>query len=241
VDYLRRPQIAAFDLYLSWTGGDSLRELEQDWGARLARPLYGCVDPDRYYPAPARDDYRCDLSYMGTYAADRQEKLDRLFLEPSRRRRDRRFVLAGSLYPWEWQWGENVVRFDHVFPTEHPAFYSSARATLNITREDMARVGYCPSPRLFEAAACGSLIVSDTWPGLEMFFAAGEELLPATTAEDVMRALELSDDARSRIARRARERTLDENTGDRRAEQLLKCIEEASGRVEAQAATREAA
>lgn len=231
-EYLRREQIPAFDLYLSWTGGQSLYELEHEWGARRARPLYGCVDPELYSPRPSREEYRSDLSYMGTYASDRQGKLDRLFLEPSRRRRDLRFVLAGSLYPWDWQWGENVVRFDHVAPSEHSAFYSSSRVTLNITREEMARIGYCPSPRLFEAAACGSVIASDTWPGLEQFFTPGEEIVPVEDAGDVLRTLSAANQELARIAARARQRTLDENTGDRRAESLLRCIEEASARTE---------
>lgn len=230
VDYLRREQMPAFDLYLSWTGGESLRELEERWGVRRARPLYGCVDPELYPRVEARDEYRCDLSYMGTYAADRQEKLDRLFLEPSRRMPQASFVLAGTLYPWEWQWGANVRRFDHVPPGEHPGFYSSARATLNITRGDMARVGYCPSPRLFEASACRSAIVSDDWPGLETFLQPGEEIFVVQEPEDVLLVLDASDEFLARAARRARERVLSEHTGLHRARQLLDGIEEAAGR-----------
>ena len=230
VDYLRREQMPEFDLYLSWTGGQSLRELEEKWQVGMVRPLYGCVDPEQYRRVPAREDYGCDLSYMGTYAPDRQEKLDRLFLEPSRRRPDARFVLAGTLYPWEWQWGQNVRRYDHVPPAEHPPFYSSARATLNLTREDMARVGYCPSPRLFEAAACRSAILSDDWPGLETFLTPGEEIFVVESAEDVLQVLAASDEELSRAAARARERVLAEHTGRHRAEQLLALIEEAARR-----------
>ncbi len=230
LEYLRRAQIPAFDLYLSWTGGNSLRELETHWGARSARPLYGCVDPDLYFRVSPRQDFSCRLSYMGTYAADRQEKLDSLFLEPSRRLPQSQFVLAGTLYPWGWQWGDNVRRFDHVPPSEHPAFYSSSRATLNITRHDMARVGYCPSPRLFEAAACQSVVVSDRWPGLDAFFSDREEIFVVETAEDVMRVLTLSEGELGRIAARARDRTLSENTGEQRAEYLLACLEVARNR-----------
>ncbi len=230
VDYLRREQMPEFDLYLSWTGGGSLEELKDHWGVRLARPLYGCVDPDLYGRASVRTEFRCDLSYMGTYAPDRQEKLDRLFLEPSRRMPQASFVLAGTLYPWGWQWGENVRRFDHVAPAEHPEFYSSARATLNLTRADMARVGYCPSPRLFEAAACQSAILSDRWPGLESFFGPGEEILVVESADDVVRALGAPEGELSRVAARARERVLEEHTGMHRAQQLLAWMEEAASR-----------
>ncbi len=241
LDYLCREQIPAFDLYLSWTGGASLQALQEEWGARMARPLYGCVDPDFYFRVPLREDFRCELSYMGTYAADRQEKLDRFLLEPSRRRCDLRFVLAGSLYPWEWQWGENVRRFDHIAPADHPAFYSSSRATLNITREDMARVGYCPSPRLFESAACGSVIFTDGWQGLDAFLQPGEEILVMNGADDVLAALARADADLARIAARARERTLDEHTGEQRAEYLLACIEEAAARPQPRTAAQETA
>jgi spore maturation protein CgeB len=227
LDYLRRDQISGFDLYLSFTGGRILRELEQDWGARAALPLYGCVDPEIHAPVPEREEFRSGLSYMGTYAADRQQKLEALFLEPARRMAEKRFVLAGSLYPLQWHWPANVRRFEHVAPAEHPQLYSSARITLNITRDGMARTGYCPSGRFFEAAACGSPIVSDWFEGLDSFFAPGEEVFVASDTGAVLEALSLEDETLSCMARRARERTLDEHTGERRAEQLLSYLESA--------------
>lgn len=227
LSYLRRDQIPGFDLYLSFTGGGILRELEQTWGARMARPLYGCVDPEFHGRVPARQDFRCALSYMATYAADRQHKVDPLFLEPVRRRPDTAFVLAGSMYPSDWSWPANLRRFEHVAPTDHPALYSSSRLTLNITRDGMARYGYCPSGRFFEAAACGTPVVTDTWAGLESFFTPGEELFVARTAEDVLAAIDCTDAELLRIAARARQRTLDEHTGDRRARRMLDYFEEA--------------
>ena len=226
--YVSQRQLPAFDLVLSWTGGDGLRELNERWGARMVRPLFGCVDPDIYCRVPGRPEFTSALSYMGTYAADRQEKVDLFFLEPARRREDLDFTLAGTLYPWGWRWPENVRRFDHVAPEQHPAFYSSSRLTLNITREDMARSGWCPSGRLFEAAACGTPIISDWWNGLSDFFTPGEEIVLARTSDDVMKALAMSDDELHRMAARARERTLAENTGDHRAQELLQHFEDAA-------------
>ena len=225
--YVTQNQIPAFDLVLSWTGGDGLRELSENWGARMVRPLFGCVDPEVYRRVDPRPEFSSALSYMGTYAADRQKKVDDLFLEPARRREGLSFVLAGTLYPWHWQWPANVRRFDHVAPDQHSQFYSSSRITLNITREDMARSGWCPSGRFFEAAACGTPIISDWWNGLDDFFAPGEEIVLAQNSNDVMAALSMSHDELRRIASRARERTLAENTGDHRAEQLLKYFDEA--------------
>ena len=136
--------------------------------------------PMSTWRAPRESRFECALSYMGTYAADRQDKLDRLFLECARRRPELPFLLAGTLYPWHWQWPANVKRFDHVSPAEHPALYSSSRLTLNLTRAEMAACGYCPSGRFFEAAACGTPIVSDWFEGLDTFFRPGEEILIAS-------------------------------------------------------------
>ncbi len=226
VDYLRRSQMAQFDLYLSFVGGPLLRALEEEYGVRRARPLYGCVDPATYRRVASLGEFECDLSYMGTYAPDRQEKLDALFLEPARRLPERQFVLAGTLYPWQWVWPENVRRFDHIGPREHPAFYSSSRMTLNLTRGEMARWGYCPSGRFFEAAACGTPLLSDRWNGLETFFTAGEEIWVVDSAAEVQAALGAADSDLHRVAGRARERTLQEHSGDTRAEQLLGYFEE---------------
>ncbi|HEU5452126.1 MAG TPA: glycosyltransferase [Terriglobales bacterium] len=227
LDYLRREQLPQFDLVLSFTGGEILQQLENRWGVRRARPVYGCVDPEVHRRVAANAEFACGLSYMGTYAADRQHKVDELFLEPARRMEATGFVLAGSLYPWNWRWPENVRIFEHVAPTEHAQLYSSSRLTLNITRDGMARYGYCPSGRFFEAAACGTPIVTDTWPGLETFFTPGEELFTASAADEVVAALQTSDEVLARVARRARERTLSEHTGDQRAEAMLRYFEEA--------------
>ena len=226
-EYLRREQIPRFELYLSFTGGRALSKLEREYCARLARPLYGCVDPDAYQRVQEREDFRCALSYLGTYAADRQQKLDDLFLEPARKRPDVPFVLAGSLYPWDWSWPNNVRRFEHIAAAEHAALYSSSRATLNITRKEMAESGYCPSGRFFEAAACGTPILTDGWHGLDSFFDLRGELCVVNSPDEVLSSLSMSDRELGQIADRARDRTLTEHTGDRRAVQLLAYCEEA--------------
>ena len=227
LDYLRRQQIPQFDLYLSFTGGDLLSRLEQRHGARIARPLYGCVDPDVYHRVEAREKFAGALSYLGTYAADRQTKLDDLLLEPARRRSDLQFLLAGSLYPYDWIWPNNVRRFEHVAPHDHPALYSSSRATLNITRQEMAASGYCPSGRFFEAAACGTPILTDYWEGLDTFFDPQHELHVVRTAEDVLACLDMPLSELSDAAERARQRTLDGHTGERRAVEFLAHCNEA--------------
>jgi spore maturation protein CgeB len=115
-----------------------------------------------------------------------------------------------------------------VPPPEHPAFFANSRLTLNVTRADMVVLGCCPSGRLFEAAACGTPIVSDYWQGLESFYTPGEEILIARTSDDVSAALSRSDEELAWIARRARERTLDEHTSAHRAHQLIAVLEAAA-------------
>jgi spore maturation protein CgeB len=226
-DYVRADQLSEFDLVLSWTGGHALDQLSSKYRARIAKPLYGCVDPDNYIRIAPKPELRSELSYMGTYAPDRQAKLDALFLEPSRRRPDAQFLLAGTLYPWQWQWPSNVRRMDHVSPCDHPALYSSSRLTLNITRAEMARSGYCPSGRFFEASACGTPIVSDWFDGLDTFFEPSREIFVAENFEDVLRVLDLSDEELQNVAALARQRTLDEHTGAHRADLLLSYLDEA--------------
>jgi spore maturation protein CgeB len=227
VEYLRASQLAEFDLVLSFTGGPILKELGQKHGVRIARPLFGCVDPDEYQHVPASPKFICDLSYMGTYAADRQPKVDELFLEPARRDREKQFVLAGSLYPWGWQWPANVRRIEHIAPHDHPRFYSSSCITLNITRAEMARWGWCPSGRFFEAAACSTPLITDAWAGLDTFFDLDQEVTVVASAADVERALARPAAELCAMAARARARTLEEHSGAVRARQLLAYLEEA--------------
>ncbi len=220
VSYVGPRGLRDFDLVLSYTGGAALCELRARLGARRTAPLYGCVDPAQHRAAPPVEEYRADLSYLGTWAADRQAVLETLLLEPARRRPDLRFLIGGALYPVDFPWASNLYFVRHVPPPRHPAFYSSARLTLNITRQAMAELGYCPSGRLFEAAACGAPILSDCWPGLEEFFTPGLELLVARETKDALQALALADAELARLARRARERVLDEHTSDHRAREL---------------------
>lgn len=221
VDYLPEHGLGDFDLALSYTGGPALDALCRVLGARRAVPLYGSVDPAQHCPVSPIPRYRAALSYIGTYAADRQAALERLLVAPARAREAARFVIAGAQYPQDFPWSENIWFVRHLPPVEHPAFYSSSRLTLNVTRAAMARMGWCPSGRLFEAAACGTAILSDAWDGLDAFFVPGEEILVAGDTDDALAALDLSDAELARIARRGRERALAEHSAGRRAAQML--------------------
>jgi spore maturation protein CgeB len=230
VDYLPDEGLSHFDLVLSYTGGEALTRLKRDLGARRAAPLYGHVDPQAHRPTPKDARYACDLSYLGTYAADRQPAVTALFAEPARQRPRLRFLLGGSGYDDKFPWSDNIFFLDHVAPPDHAAFFASSRLTLNVTRRDMAEMGYCPSGRLFEAAACGAPILSDTFEGLDLFFQPGREILTAATTEEALAALDLGDAELAEVARAARERTLSAHTSDHRAGELLDLLEHAASR-----------
>ena len=225
VDYLPEGGLSGFDLVLSYTGGEALVRLQKELGARRALPLYGHVDPELHRPVPADERFRCDLSYLGTFAADRQGAVEALFAVPARLRPEQRFILGGSGYDGAFPWSDNIFFLDHVAPRDHGAFFASSRLTLNATRGDMAQMGYCPSGRLFEAAACGAPILTDAWEGLELFFEPGREILTGRTTEDALAALDLCDGELAAIAAAARERTLDEHTSAHRAAQLVGYLE----------------
>jgi spore maturation protein CgeB len=221
IEYIGPEGLGDYDIVLSYTGGEALTGLRRRFGARQAVPLYGSVDPKVHYPVPPREQYRGHLSYLGTYAANRQQALERFFLEPARRLPERRFIIGGAQYPQDFAWTPNLFFVQHLPPAEHPAFYCSSALTLNVTRAPMAAMGWCPSARLFEAAACGTPVLSDGWEGLDSFFRPGEEILIAHSTEDAVEALSYSPERLARVGRRARERTLTEHTADRRAEELV--------------------
>lgn len=221
VPYLPSEGLRHFDLVLSYTGGPALDDISLLLGAKRVAPLYGSVDPAVHAPCPASDRAYADLSYLGTYAADRHAAFETLFVAAARRRPDARFALAGAQYPDDLVLPRNVSRRAHVAPGDHAAFYCSSSLTLNITRQVMTASGYCPSARLFEAAACGVPVVSDSWPGLEQFFEPGREILVAHSTDCVLAALSLSPAERAKVAEGARARVLLEHTADRRADQLL--------------------
>jgi len=215
-EYLSPELIPAYDLYLSFTGGPALETLEQDYGARAARALYCSVDAEAYRPLAAPACW--DLSYLGTYSPDRQPALERLLIEPARRAPDLRFCVAGAQYPADIDWPANVQRLEHVSPADHAAFYAASRFTLNVTRADMVALGWSPSVRLFEAAACGTPIISDLWDGLETLFVRDREIVLAERPDEVLAALRsTSETARMALGEAGRRRILAAHTAAHRA------------------------
>jgi spore maturation protein CgeB len=228
-EYLSPEIIPGYDVYLSFTGGPTLRHIERRYKSPAARALYCSVDPEAYPPLDVPK--RWDLSYLGTYSSDRQPTLERLLIEPARRRPDLRFVVAGPQYPADVDWPSNVERIDHLPPSEHAEFYSASRFTLNVTRADMIAAGWSPSVRLFEAAACAVPVISDPWDGIDSLFTPGTEILLADTAEDALRFLD--SDAEG-IGHAARKRVLNGHRAADRAAELEAWLQEAQQLAEPQ-------
>ncbi len=224
VDYVPKNGYADFDLVLSYTGGAALSELQTRLGAKRALPIYGSVDPEVHHPVAPSNRWRGDLSYLGTCASDRQAGVNRLLVEPARKRSDLKFVIGGAMYDGTFPWTSNIYFHQHVPPADHSSFYCSSRTTLNVTREAMAAFGYCPSGRLFEAAACAAPIITDVWEGLDRFYTPGEEIIAALSSEDVLKALDRSAFDLTNIARRAFERTMDQHTAAHRAVEFENAI-----------------
>jgi spore maturation protein CgeB len=218
-EYLTSDLIPRYDLYLSFTGGPMLQRLEFEFRSPRAAVLYCSVDPSLYYPSECAPSLA--IGYLGTYSADRQPGLERLLIEPARRMPAASFLVAGAQYPPGIQWPANVRHVSHLDPSRHRAFYNSQRFTLNLTRREMIAAGYSPSVRLFEAAACGTPVISDAWPGLETLFELGSEILVADSSEAVREYLrDLPESERVSIGARARQRVLEQHTAAHRAAEL---------------------
>ena len=229
---LRVDQIPRLATYFSFTGGRTLEKLERELGSPKALPLYCAVDESIYTPDAAveRD---LDLGYMGTHSDDRQPTVERLLLDPARRLPDNRFALVGPMYPDAVAWTPNVERVEHLPPAGHPRFYRRQRFTLNVTRQDMISAGWAPSVRLFEAAACGTPVISDRWEGLGDVFEIGREILVADSTDDAVRILEETPEAeRAAIGGAARARVLREHTAAHRAAELEAGLRGAGASIE---------
>lgn len=224
-EYLHPELIPKYNLYLSFTGGPTLQRIEQHYGSPAARAFYCSFDPELYFPEAT--NIKWDLGYLGTYSDDRQPPLQSLMLDAAQKLSEQKFVVAGPQYPQNIQWNDNVERIEHLPPSEHRRFYNNQRFTMNITRADMIKAGYSPSVRLFEAAACGTPIISDYWDGIDSIFKIGEEILISKSADDTIFYLtNISEAERKAMGERARQKVLNHHTAAHRATELKRYYEE---------------
>jgi spore maturation protein CgeB len=233
-NHLRR-DIPRYDLVLTYGGHRPVIDGYRKFGARDCVPVYNALDPETHYPVPAREAFRCDLSFLGNRLPDREARVDEFFLKTALLQPSRSFVLGGS--GWETKsLPENVRPHGHVGTNDHNAFYCSALATLNVNRDSMARFGYSPPTRIFEAAGARACIISDHWQGIELFLDPGREILTAENGEEVAEHLASLDLERSQLlGEAARSRILAEHTYAHRAKQVARLLDLLPARSEAAA------
>lgn len=216
-----RELVGRYDLVLTYGGGAPVTGAYEAFGAKRCVPVYNALDPETHYPVPKQERFSADLGFLGNRMPDREERTAEFFFKPARLCPDRRFILGGS--GWE-NWVpelSNLTRLGHVYTADHNAFNRSVRLALNISRASMARFGFSPATRVFEAAGAAACIVTDSWEGLRLFLEPGSECLEASTGEEVAEYVKTVSPADAgRIGRAARERILSEHTYAQRAEQL---------------------
>jgi spore maturation protein CgeB len=221
--HLRR-MIPRFDAVLTYGGGDPVVRAYKAVGARQCVPIYNAVDPDTHFSVVPRADLSSELGFLGNRLPDREARVEEFFLKPAASLPERRFILGGS--GWESKaLPANVRHIGHVGTDSHNAFFCSSLATLNINRDSMARYGFSPPTRVFEAAGAGACVITDAWEGIELFLEPGKEILTAADGDAVAALLQKLTpcDART-IGAAARARILAEHTYDHRARQVAKLL-----------------
>jgi len=226
-----RPLIPRYDLILTYGGGDPVISAYEALGATRCVPIYNALDPHTHFPVAADPRFTSDLGFLGNRLPDREARVEEFFLRAAELLPRRKFLLGGS------GWGDrplppNVNYAGHVYTRDHNAFNRTPTAVLNINRASMARYGFSPPTRVFEAAGAGACLITDAWTGLELFLEPDREVLVAHDGDDVARHLESLTPARAHaLGEAARSRVLANHTYAHRARQLEDVLEEHSGRT----------
>ncbi len=208
------------DTVLTYGGGDPVVEAYRGFGARHCTPVYNALDPETHHPVPHDERFEADLAFLGNRLPDREARVHEFFFKAARLLPERRFLLGGS--GWNaHELPENVRYIGHVSTRDHNAFNTTPLAVLNVARDSMARIGFSPATRVFEAAGAGGCLITDHWKGVELFLEPDKEVLVAESGEDVARLLDgLARRRAEEIGRAGRARVMAEHTYARRAEQV---------------------
>lgn len=230
--HLRRA-IASYDMVLTYGGGDGVVSAYRAMGARDCVPIYNALDPATHFPAPPDRRFACDLSLLANRLPDREKRVEHFFLDVARHVPERSFVLGGS--GWDSKnTPANVRKVGHVGTKDHNAFFGSALATLNVNRDSMARYGFSPPTRVFEAIGAGACLITDQWEGIDHFLEPDREVLVAASGAEVAEHLASLASGRARaMARRARASILSHHTYRQRARQFNDLFVGSSSRIEA--------
>lgn len=215
-----RALIPQYDLVLTYGGGEPVVRGYTSLGARQCVPIYNALDPDTHHPAERDARFDAHLGFLGNRLPDRERRVEEFLLRAAALLPSHRFLLGGS------GWGDkpippNVGYAGHVYSRDHNAFNCTPLAVLNISRESMARYGFSPATRIFEAAGAGAGLISDAWEGIELFLEPGREVLVARDGAEVAEHVRALTPARSReIGRAALARVLGEHTYAHRVAQV---------------------
>jgi len=215
-----RALIPHYDLVLTYGGGDPVVSRYETLGAARCVPVYNALDAEAHHPVPAEARFAADLAFLGNRLPDREERVDEFFLSAAALTPERRFLLGGA--GWDDRpLPPNVRLLGHVSTRDHNAFNCTPLAVLNVLRESMARNGWSPATRVFEAAGAGACLISDAWVGIDDFLEPSREVLVADSGEEVSELLtELTPEQAADIGEAARRRVLTEHTYAHRAEQV---------------------
>ncbi|MHB0770485.1 CgeB family protein [Bradyrhizobium sp. 5.13L] len=230
--HLRRA-IPSYELVLTYGGGEPVVSAYRAMGARDCVPIYNALDPATHFPAPRIERYASDLSLLANRLPDREQRVEHFFIDVARHLPDRSFVLGGS--GWETkETPANLRKVGHVGTADHNGFFGSALATLNVNRDSMARYGFSPPTRVFEAIGAGACLITDQWGGIDYFLEPDNEVLVAADAAEVADHIgALTPDRARAIAGRARARILAHHTYRHRARQFNELFVGSSSRIEA--------
>lgn len=219
-DHPLRRVLPDYDLVLTYGGGPPVVGAYQALGARRCLPIYNALDPTTHHPVAAEPAFAADLGFLANRLPDREARVEEFFLRPAAMLADRRFLLGGNGWH-DKAMPANVRAIGHVGTARHNAFNGSPMAVLNVARDSMARVGFSPATRVFEAAGAAACLITDAWEGIELFLTPGEEVLVARDGRDVAELLQALDHERARrIGAAALRRVLAEHTYDRRGNEV---------------------
>lgn len=219
-DHPVRQALPALDMVLTYGGGPPVIDAYQGFGARLCLPIYNALDPATHHPVAPDPAFACDLAFLANRLPDREARVEEFFLAPAAALPDRRFVIGGNGWH-DKPMPANVRAIGHVGTAQHNAFNCTPRAVLNVARDSMARIGFSPATRVFEAAGAAACLITDAWEGIEQFLTPDEEVLVARDGQDVAEHLATLTEERARaIGQAALARVLREHTYALRGEEV---------------------
>ncbi len=224
------------DMVLTYGGGAPVVDAYRGFGVAACWPIYNALDPATHFPVAPDPALAADLAFLANRMPDREARTETFFLTPAARLPERRFLLGGS--GWNGKpIPDNVRAIGHVGTERHNEFNCSALAVLNVARESMAAMGFCPATRVFEAAGAGACLITDAWEGIELFLQPDTEVLVARDGRDVADHVAALTPARAkRIGEQARAHILAEHTYAERARIVDRVFREALARKRAAAA-----